>query len=215
MYCHELVKKMARHLERHHHLEPEVARILAMKKGSRERYEAFQVLKDQGNYQHNVKVQSGSKARQLLPWRRATGGRSASEKSTEDFVVCENCHAFFFRKTLWRHKLRCNKKQGKTSLGGRVQDLARSMMPSIPGTSEGLKKFIDSMVVDHVSLICKTDPLILKYGEKLYMKLGHGAHQRHHISTKIRELARLLRDLRGHETKHVNGEPRTSLRLSN
>ena len=199
-FCEQLVKKMARHLERRHHLEPEVGRILTRKKGSKERYEAFQVLRDQGNYKHNVKVQSGSKAGQLVPWRRATSG--ASEKGTEDFLVCGNCQAFFFRKTLWRHKVQCNKKWGKASRGGRVQSLARSMMPLTPGTSEGLKKVLDSMVVDDVSLLCKTDPLILKYGEKLYLKLGHETHQKHHISTKMRELGRLLKNLREHETKH-------------
>ena len=73
---------------------------------------------------------------------------------------------------------------------------AKNLTPPSKGMSEGLKRILDSMVIDEVSLLCKSDPLILKFGEKLYMKLGHEKHQKHHISTKMRELGRLLAQIR-------------------
>ena len=166
-----------------------------MKKRSKERFEAFQALKNKGNYVHNMRVKTGSKEGEIVPWRRAMGETSSGKKNMDDFLVCEDCQAFFFRKTLWHHKRSC-KKRGNRIGRGRVQVRARNLLPPSQGISEGLKLVLDSMVVDEVSLICKTDPMILKYGEKLHLKLGHEAHQRHYISTKMRELARLLKNLR-------------------
>ena len=79
---------------------------------------------------------------------------------------------------------------------GRVQIRARNLAPPRPGTSEGLQSIMDSMVVNEVSLFCKTDSLILKFDEKLHAKLDHEAHQKYHISTIMRELGRLLQHIR-------------------
>ena len=192
-FCERMVQKLARHLERRHRCELEVQRILAMEKGSKKRHSAFQEMKNKGNFVHNMKVRSGSKEGELMPWRRKAVG--SQTKDSDDFLFCEDCHAFFFRKTLWHHKRRCSKKRGKSS-SGRVQTRARNLIPPSQGMSEGLQRILDSMVIDEASLLCKSDPLILKFGEKLYMKLGHERHQKHYISTKMRELGRLLIQVR-------------------
>ena len=133
--------KMARHLERHHASEVEVQRILAMQKRSKWRFEAFQELKNKGSYIHNMKVIRGAKEGDIVPWRRAAVGDGSGTKDVDDSLVCEDCQAFFLRKTLWHHRRYCTKKSGKISRG-RVQVRARSLIHHSRGTSEGLKRIL-------------------------------------------------------------------------
>ena len=50
------------------------------------------------------------------------------------------------------------------------------------------------MVLDDVSPICKLDELITQFGIRLHEKLGN--EQTQHISTKLRELGRLVKELK-------------------
>ena len=52
------------------------------------------------------------------------------------------------------------------------------------------------MLVDDVSRCAKSDPLIIDFGNKMCLRLGMEGDQQHHISNKIRELARLVLETR-------------------
>ena len=52
------------------------------------------------------------------------------------------------------------------------------------------------MKLDEVSRIAKSDPTILAYGEKLSGKKGHDVEQHNYIRQKLREVARLLQEMR-------------------
>ena len=49
---------------------------------------------------------------------------------------------------------------------------------------------------DEISRIVKSDNTILAFGEKLCTKRGHDEEQHNYIRQKLREVGRLLKDLR-------------------
>ena len=192
-FCEKPQLKMARHLQTHHGKESEVQRAYMLEKGSRERLAALHALQVKGNYAHNIKIKCGMKEGVIIPCRRVT-----KEKKAEDFLACEYCQGFFFRKTLWRHKRQCARSHGMLS-SGRVQTHAQSLVPAPPGKSDGLQRVLNSMTFDEISIICKTDDIIVKFGEKLMMRVGTEKHNTGYVSCKMRELGRLLVVLRERE----------------
>ncbi|XP_043199632.1 uncharacterized protein LOC122369179 [Amphibalanus amphitrite] len=153
---------------------------------SLQRRRALCALAKLGNYRHNIAVRSGEKRGELVACNRAR-----TLKSGDDYLACNVCKGFFLRATLWRHKRVCN-----PTGGGRVQAAARAAMPSNSATSSKLRKVLDCMCIDSVSLLCKTDDTILLFGEYLCAKLGTENKDVQNIRNRIRELGRLLEVLR-------------------
>ena len=196
LYCDTPQSTLARHLERKHGDEAAVKHALSLEKGSKERAELFSSIRNRGNYAHNIQVKLGKKNAALVPWRRDTKNK---RHKAHDFLACDSCKGFFFRKTLWRHKRTCSKKHGRKN-GGRVQRDALSQLPLEPGVPRGYQDVLDSMVLDDISLICKTDPLIKQFGLRMYRKLGNQQNRRQYISGKLRELGRLVKKLQVSDT---------------
>lgn len=187
LFCERPQAKIARHLQRAHGKEPEVLMAVIHQKGSSERRKAFNVLQKKGNYLHNIAVRSGNKKGHLIPCNRAR-----TSKSGEEFLACDTCKGFFLRKTLWRHRRNCV----PGSSGGRVQPRARASMPATTPVTPKLRRVLDSMSMDAVSVLCKTDKGIISFGERLCMKLGSEAKDIENIRNRMRELGRLLERLR-------------------
>ena len=62
--------------------------------------------------------------------------------------------------------------------------------------SNDLKRILGKMLIDDVSQVVKGDDLILKFGNKLCARLRKNGDQQHYISSKLRELARLVLETR-------------------
>ena len=133
-------------------------------------------------------MKSGQKTGTIIPGRRNTANVKHAQS---DFLLCDECHGFFYRKTLWRHQRSC---KGKSA--GRVQHGALSLITAETGAPPGYEELLNTMTYDEVSLACKTDGVIKEFGERMYRKLGGEQHHRHHISNKMRELGRLVCELR-------------------
>ena len=69
-------------------------------------------------------------------------------------------------------------------------------MPIRNGLLSGLEELLSKMQVDEVGNICRTDELIMESGKRLFARLGHEPHQHGYIREKMRELGRLLIQLR-------------------
>ncbi|KAH3864246.1 hypothetical protein DPMN_027262 [Dreissena polymorpha] len=71
--------------------------------------------------------------------------------------------------------------------------------PLLPKSKEGstiLRRVIESMRNDEISRKVKSDNTILAFGEKLCTKRGHDEKQHNYIRQKLREVGRLLKDMR-------------------
>ena len=78
---------------------------------------------------------------------------------------------------------------------GRVVHKSDLLKPPV-GVSFKLNKVLSPMKRDDISLIVKTDSLIIEVAKREYLKLGHDVAQHGYIRNKLRELGRLVIQLR-------------------
>ena len=79
---------------------------------------------------------------------------------------------------------------------GRVVHKSDLLKPPPVGVSFKLNKVLSPMKRDDISLIVKTDSLIIEVAKREYLKLGHDVAQHGYIRNKLRELGRLVIQLR-------------------
>ena len=188
-----MVCKISRHYEQKHQCEREVAIALAFNKGSPTRKKHLEKLRLLGNFHHNVTVLETGKGELILKRRPS----SAEKCIPGDYLPCSHCLDFFKRQELWKHMRscgpddapKCQKVQAKAKLL-----LFNSIAVSSSDNNSILSQVFSTMRSDEVSLIVKNDWLIKEVG--LFLVEKHGEKQQHLISQKMRELARLLTELR-------------------
>ena len=194
-YCGKLCAKIARHLEVKHGNENEVAIALSFKKGSPRRKKHFEKLRHLGNYHHNLTVLETGKG-ELIVLRRP----SANEKcDPSDFLPCSYCLGFLKRQELWKHVKSCKFKPENidTPKFQKVQETSKLLLyPAISSDSNSLclSKIFATMRSDNVSIVARNDWLIKQIGVLLVEK--YGEKQNSLVSQKMRELGRLLLELR-------------------
>ncbi|XP_064208087.1 uncharacterized protein LOC135263699 isoform X2 [Anguilla rostrata] len=189
LFCEKSVSKIARHLEQVHSNEPEVAKALVFPKGSKGRKIHLELLRNKGNFAHNVSViKTGSG--ELVP-----GKQPQKDAHGKDFMHCAYCQGLFSKKYMWRHAQNCHlkPKEDKPKPGkNRIQALFAFAEPIPSGVSQGLWKLICCMNTDKISLAIKSDRCIIHFGEHLYNRHGSDAGKHEYIRQKLRELGRLL-----------------------
>ncbi|XP_046691727.1 uncharacterized protein LOC124376601 isoform X2 [Silurus meridionalis] len=190
LFCSKPLSKMARHLEQVHSTESEVAKALTFPKGSKERKNLLDHLRNRGNFAHNAEVLQCGKG-ELVPYKKPR-----QDSDSIKFVHCCNCQGLFAKKFLWCHMKRCkmsknypsNPKPGKN----RLLSQSAYMGPVPPGTSAGLWKLFSNMTHDKVVLAIKTDLYIRRLGEYFYNRVGSDVSKHEYIRQKMREIGRLL-----------------------
>ena len=184
-FCNIAQSKFSRHIFGKHKGEFEVQRALAFPVGSKERQEIVDQLICDGNFKHNAEVLRRGEGT-LVPGRCPPKELNVSH---EYLLPCGKCKGFFSKKNLFRH--RCN-----VQAGGRHQVEGRRLMPSTGDASPELLELMACMRDDAVTAACRQDSLILEFGVRLFKKLGHERHLHAHIREKMRELGRLLVELK-------------------
>ena len=189
-FCGRLQTKFTRHLMQKHKCEMEVQHAMTLPPGKRKR--AFlENLVHRGNFTYNSEVIRDGRGT-TIPARRPP--KSQTHVTRRDMLPCHKCLGFFSRRNLYRHK--CN--AGET---GRVQVLGRALLPSEGDATAGLETLLSRMLDDDVGNVCRRDDLILEFGRRLYSRLGHQVHLHQHIREKMRELGRLVLELRKVDSK--------------
>ena len=198
VYCGKMDSKMARHLELKHKDELEVAQALSFPKKSKSRKLHLDRLRYRGDYHHNMTVLR-EKRGYIIPWRSPPKNETKFRKVT-DYLPCRHCLAFFLRWDMWRHDKACpHRSENKAGEKGhrQLQQLSMMLLPAPDGASRGLHDIMTrSKKKDDIYLIALNDPLIMKYGSKLFHLHGHQPHLHSYISQKVREIARLVKSAR-------------------
>ena len=148
-------------------------------------------MRNVGNHLHNSKVLKSGAGELAVAYRP----RENQALAADDYGPCQNCYAHYPRKDLCGHNKHCkfapeDSKRGQHALSSRL------LLPQTNAKSDTLAKILASMKLDEVSRIAKSDPTILAYGEKLSGKKGHDVEQHNYIRQKLREVARLLQEMR-------------------
>ncbi|KAM7393552.1 hypothetical protein PAMP_020415 [Pampus punctatissimus] len=187
VYCGKSNLKIARHLQRKHEDEADVAHAFSFPVGSKERKVLLETLRNKGNWQHNLKVLEEGNG-EIVTWKRP------SEKTpVNDYLPCQHCYAMFKRTELWRHEKACRAKKGDTKRGkrGRIQKASSQLIP-IMKSSDGIQNLIHTMLQDKVTSQIRSDTMICKYGDTLFARKGREQSQHRYIAQKMRELGRFV-----------------------
>ena len=191
VFCGTEQSKLARHMMRKHKHELEVQSAMAFKPNSIERRRAFQALCHKGNFEKNISViQSGGS---ITPSRRPP-----SSQAKDSYIPCSHCLGFFKSKCLWKHVRRCTEQKQRSDVPAQVS--GRLLLPQPSVNDSDMKSLICSMRQDRITQLVKADPLIIEFGSRLLAKTGNEENQqRHYVSAKMREVGRLLDELRKKE----------------
>ncbi|XP_055017813.1 uncharacterized protein LOC129411297 isoform X2 [Boleophthalmus pectinirostris] len=187
VYCKKANLKIARHLERKHGAEKDVAHAFSFPSCSKERKTLLEALRNKGDWQHNLRVlEEGSG--EIVPWRRPT-----KTVDVKNYLPCQHCYAMFVRTELWRHEKTCRERKDQRDKRKRVRvQKSSSQLIPITESSEGVQKIIHSMQQDHVTSHIRDDKMICTYGDALFAKKGREQSQHRYIAQKLRELGRFV-----------------------
>ncbi|XP_026213268.1 uncharacterized protein LOC113160291 [Anabas testudineus] len=152
LYCKEANLKIARHLQRKHKDETDVAYAISFPPGSKQRKTLIESLRNKGDWQHNVKVFEEGDG-EIVTWKRPS-----KKVSVKDYLPCQHCYAMFKRTELWRHEKSCGSRKGVSEKGKRrrVQKVSSQLIPTTK-SSEGIQTVIHTMQQDHVTSHIKSE----------------------------------------------------------
>ena len=199
-----MYSKIARHYINIHSKEKEVTKALSHDKSSKLRKKELEKLRLLGNYHHNIQVLE-TRCGHLLVMRRPS---DFEETKPEDFLPCSYCFGFIRKNELWRHCKTCafkdnndvedeNSEQKYKNIQQKSKILLMAHLK--PSESRLLQEVVASMKSDEVTMAAKNDELIMKYGANTVEKLG--GDRLHEVSQGLRQLSRLLIDLRRNNTE--------------
>jgi hypothetical protein len=183
---------MPRHLRSMHGDEPEVRAAEDTTISNSERLMKNKILKNKGNYYHNVQVKK-KKTGDLITLRRPT-----TNTSYHKFAPCPFCLAYVVRSELNRHSKTCNMRdhQSRSNIKQKSakMEMDESLTPELASVLSHLRHSYKGEP-DKVSEIIKNDPLVLEVGQTLLNK-ENKTQDVDHVRERMRECGRLLKQLR-------------------
>lgn len=192
-FCGKEFFKIARHLENCHSKESEVVKALSYSAGCKERKLELEKIRLLGNFHHNRKVLAVGKGE--LKVLRRPGEKYVLNPS--DFLPCIHCHGFVQKHELWRHAKLCpfrsaeDKKLKRRNLQA---EGALLIAPMVSQSDGRIQNVLAAMKQDDITNTVRGDEAILTFGLSLYEKVGE--EKITYVSQRMREVARLLQELR-------------------
>ncbi|XP_075967677.1 M-phase phosphoprotein 8 isoform X1 [Anarhichas minor] len=190
LYCKMAYTQIAKHLERKHAEETDVAHAIHFPKGSKVRQTLLDQIRNKGDYEHNCQVLKSGEG-EIVTKKQVKN----SSVSVRDFLPCQHCFAFYRKTDLWRHERSCKARKGdpkSSERTKRVHSAASRLLPMSEFLTGGCEEIIHIMHQDDVSRHIRNDPLICKYGNALSAKYYHDKSQFAYIAQKMRELGRFV-----------------------
>ncbi|XP_056288063.1 uncharacterized protein LOC130204996 [Pseudoliparis swirei] len=182
--------QIAKHLERTHAEQIDVAHALHLPKGSKVRQIMLHQIRNKGDYEHNCQVLKSGEG-EIVTKDQVKN----SSVSVRDFLPCQHCFAFYRKTDLWRHERSCKARKGdqkSSERKERVPTAASQLLPMSESLTGGCEEIIHIMHQDDISRQIRNDPLICKYGNALSAKYYHDKSQFAYIAQKMRELGRFM-----------------------
>jgi hypothetical protein len=198
LFCHKLLKqKIKRHLVAVHAREPEIVELSHITSES-ERSLGYSRLVSRGNFVHNVKVLEKGEGTLIV------GRRTNRQVAVSDYLPCIYCQTLYISRDLSRHVKNCKMKPQNNNTGSdkKVKHIAAQARMLLEGamkqkyrpiTEQFQDEIIATMRCDELTDLVKQDELILQVGSAMHRRLGK--HRHHDISQRMRELARLVRQI--------------------
>lgn len=172
-----------RHMEYQHPSEKEVVELNLLPKRSEKRRKFAQVLRNRGNYLHNLKVVKFGG--ELIPAQRPKTTKTVTDQ-LHLYVVCAACFGLYSKGEMWRHA--CPASQKRPCRKIEMSDLSNDKM------SKEVKIFFNRLKLDAIGMIARKDHLIWKFISKKV--LHKGMNNFRVISEQVRILCYFLAEAR-------------------
>ena len=179
-YCGVAMEQIIRHVESRHNTEDDVKDLLNAEKKSVERARLTTLMKNRGNFEHNIEVLR-RKQGTLIVVRSPPVVMSAGL-----YYPCTQCFGFFSKNDVWRHhcvsEVKVTAKQCKTLL-----------LTALNKESPILNTILQNMKKDEVTQVIKDDPLIRRFLNQQLDKYEDGGPTKIAlIRNRTRDIGRLL-----------------------
>ena len=134
------------------------------------------------------------------------GNIMGKDVNTNDFLPCPHCHGFYRRQELWKHTTGCkSKSEGQPDIQKQIQFNSKLMLfGALTKSSSMIDNVLATMRNNDITLVARSDPLIVEVGKLLVQK--HGVTKASDTSQTMRELSRLVMQLR-----KIDGDPHAQL----
>ena len=200
-FCQRSVNKISAHVQNVHSQETEVSRIMYMAKKSKERRDAWIQLAKDGDYRHNYNVLKNKKG-VLIPKYCTSAGKNFDL----DYIACPFCKGLYAKQYLTDHIVRCtNKPDSNAPRNPRsIRKEGELLLPVPCDVSRGFySNVLSRMNKDDIYRCIVSDSIILAFGERMYSRKDVDEHTPNQVSSRLRELGRLLKLLRQESNVHV------------
>ncbi|XP_061579074.1 M-phase phosphoprotein 8 isoform X2 [Cololabis saira] len=192
LFCKLAFTQLAKHLEKKHAEETDVAHAIHFPKGSKVRQALLDDIRNKGDYEHNCQVLKSGEG-EIVTKKQMKNPTI----SVRDFLPCQHCFAFYRKTDLWRHEHSCKVRKGDQKAAEKMrktrsQITALHLLPMSEFLTGTCKEIIHIMHQDEISRHIRIDPLICKYGNALSTKYDDDKSQFNYIAQKMRELGRFV-----------------------
>lgn len=188
LFCQKPQTKLKRHLNGEHKNEQQIIEYTLITDQTK-KDQLLEKLRNMGNHIHNCDVIRNGKGQFAVKYR------PSKHTPFTDYGPCPYCYGYFVRKQLWRHKCPFKPIQ-KSGLKPKMAVSSRLLLPPLPGANKILTSVIAGMRSDQISRIAKSDKTIMNLAGKLSLRIGEDSDQYNYIRQKLREMGRLLDQLR-------------------
>ena len=182
-FCDAAMEQIIRHIETRHRDKPEVQRLANAPKKSEERANLTKLLKNHGNFEHNIRVLK-AKVGEIVAVRAPTTPTPATH-----YYPCTKCLGFFSRGDLWRHQ--CVVKEQAS-----LKECRALLATALNKESPILNKILARMKTDKVTELIRTDELIRRFMNIQLDKYENDELKIPLIRNRARDIGRLLKHIR-------------------
>ena len=193
LFCEKPYVKIKAHLSSQHSDTKEVAEMMSKDNNEMQKY--LVRLRNLGNHRHNcevIRAHCGSLAVVYTP----QSGPVPVEKADE-YVPCPECYGYYERRQLWRHcKHRCLWKLTNDAASHKAIARGTILLPVPQYICKQTHEILCHMRKDEVYQAVINDCTIMEYAHRLTNKHYSDVDKHEHVRCKLREIGRLLIQLR-------------------
>lgn len=146
-------------------------------------------MRKKAHFDHNQNVLQTGQGTLLVEKGDRTDNQDNQSDTVVDYWGCPECLGFYHRKGIRAHVNKCNKSKSAMRT---VKSFYEAMLKTDP--ADKFSEVLTSMTDDEVGRAVKADATILKFGSELFEK--YESNKVNHVSTKMREIGRVLVELR-------------------
>lgn len=192
LFCQKELAKLPRHLETAHSNEREVMMWVSCTTKSLKQ-QLYIKMKNQGAHIHNQAMLREGSGNLKVKYRPQT------DCSVANYIPCSDCYVYLSKRDMWKHAKVCPfKKEEKSKNKTRVNHVLKGkLLMGVSGdATEQLNSVFATLKDDECGSIIKKDSLLRLLGEQMAVRHGHEKHKHNYIRNTLRELGRLLLELK-------------------